>query len=186
MPTSPISVSAWATLDDGSTQRNIVSKGYNGTNTQFSLLNVGSKPSFQSFDGSPQGVTATSDFSATEFKFIAGTFDGTTYRIYVNGVLEGAQAAAAPVATNQAVMIGAVDTSAIGILQFWLGKILDVRVYNRVLADADVWAMYDPVSRWDLYWQPTRRLFVNLPAGGGSPLLRSLVMEGGMTGGMLQ
>lgn len=42
---------------------------------------------------------------------------------------------------------------------FISGRITDIRVYNRVLSDAEVYQLYDPATRWELY-QPMARMFV--------------------------
>lgn len=52
-----------------------------------------------------------------------------------------------------------------------LGNVAELRRYNRVLSDADLASLYDPMTRWDLYTQP-RPLWIDVPAavaGGGKP-----------------
>jgi hypothetical protein len=51
------------------------------------------------------------------------------------------------------------EIGAIGGISGWDGLIADVRIYKRALSDAEVWALYDPRSRWDLYWQPNTRAY---------------------------
>lgn len=50
----------------------------------------------------------------------------------------------------------------------WDGSIADFRVYRRALTAADVWALYDPATRWELYSAPSARVFFSLPTGGGA------------------
>lgn len=40
-----------------------------------------------------------------------------------------------------------------------------LQVWNRCLRDQDVWQLYDPATRWDLYWVPSARTFFDI--GGG-------------------
>ena len=47
---------------------------------------------------------------------------------------------------------------------WFTGQIAEVRVYNRALTDNEVWELYAPQTRWDLYWQPSRRVYVQAPA----------------------
>lgn len=49
------------------------------------------------------------------------------------------------------------------------GLIADARVYNRALSDAEVYALYDPRSRWELYYPLGRRTY-SFPVAGASPL----------------
>lgn len=41
---------------------------------------------------------------------------------------------------------------------YFSGSVYDLRIYNRALTDAEVWQIYDPATRWELY-KPTRRLW---------------------------
>ncbi len=50
--------------------------------------------------------------------------------------------------------IGAVRDSSPG--SYSDGEIGDVRLYNRALSDAEVWSLYDPATRWELYAPPAR------------------------------
>ena len=43
-------------------------------------------------------------------------------------------------------------------------------IYNRALTAAEAYALYDPATRWDLYWQPARRLWLDL---GAAPVTAS-------------
>ena len=36
----------------------------------------------------------------------------------------------------------------------------DGRIYHGIaLTESDIWAMHDPATRWDLWWQPTRKMY---------------------------
>lgn len=48
------------------------------------------------------------------------------------------------------------------------GSIIDARIYNRALSDADIWQLYDPKTRWDLYAVPQRRSWVDAPAAAAT------------------
>ena len=45
---------------------------------------------------------------------------------------------------------------------FWRGLIRDVRVYGRALSAAEIWSLYDPATRFDL-WAPRRSWLVEPP-----------------------
>lgn len=47
-----------------------------------------------------------------------------------------------------------------------MGPFGEVRIWNRALTDADVWALYEPSTRWDLYQMPSARVYFN--SGGGT------------------
>ena len=50
--------------------------------------------------------------------------------------------------------------------QAFLGFMADIRIYNRALSAAEVWAMYDPATRWELYAPVMPQFYVLAPAGG--------------------
>lgn len=91
---------------------------------------------------------------------VAATYDDNgdrKVRIFLNG-LEVAY-------TDQTAAIGALlDDSALDLTigslspNFWYmnGRIGDVRIYNRGLTDTEVWQLYDPPTRWELYQLPRR------------------------------
>lgn len=47
--------------------------------------------------------------------------------------------------------------------------LFDARVYNRPLSAREIWALYAPATRWELYWVPSSRVFFSITAGGGGP-----------------
>jgi hypothetical protein len=66
---------------------------------------------------------------------LAGTFDGTTLRLYVNGTEVGTRAVAGPMATST----GVLRMGGNGIWgEFFAGRIDEVRVYNRALSVAEI------------------------------------------------
>jgi len=66
---------------------------------------------------------------------LAGTYDGTTMRIYVNSVLVSSRAQTGPVAVVAGPLtIGGDATSG----QYWNGRIDEVRIYNRALSQDQI------------------------------------------------
>ena len=65
---------------------------------------------------------------------VAGTYDGTTMRIYYNGVFENSVAGPSAILTNdEPLRVGQNDAS-----RFFKGTMDDVRVYNRALSDEEI------------------------------------------------
>jgi hypothetical protein len=162
--------SAWVSLQAATSGGYIITKGYDGANTQLQMY-VGSSglPAFGSYNGSVHEVVSAVPVSTTDLSLVTGVYDGATYRIYVDGLLRGSSVDVSPVATSQKLLIGAVDASGSVVGHFGndVGFITDARVYGRALSAAEVWALYDPRTRWDLYWVPGRRVYGDLGAGGG-------------------
>lgn len=64
----------------------------------------------------------------------------------------------------------------------YLGAIEDARIYNRALAAAEVWNLYDQRTRWELRGQPGRRTHYGSTAGAGPSgqyIRRARAMSGG-------
>lgn len=85
--------------------------------------------------------------------------------VYVNGV-KGTSGAGVTTATTT-------DDCSIGystaFTNYFPGKIADVRIYNRALSSAEIYALYDPSSRWSAYTPVVNRtyMFVGSSGGGG-------------------
>ena len=76
-------------------------------------------------------MTASSKLSTSAWRHLAVTYDGTTLRIFIDGVQLGSAAATGGVAvSNGALQIGG---SSIWIDEWYSGLIDDVRIYDRAL-----------------------------------------------------
>lgn len=105
------------------------------------------------FFGLSNADTAASAVAGTPVS-LAGTYDGTSVRIYVDGLLKTTQATAAGnVAGGGVVLMSIGEAPYDATHNNFNGFISDVRVYGRCLSDTDVHAIFDPSSRWDLYYQ---------------------------------
>ncbi len=76
---------------------------------------------------------------------ICGTFDGSAITIYVNGLNDNGGASGAFSATADLIIGGAAGS------QRWGGNISDLRLYNRLLLPIEVYQIFSPQTRWDLY-----------------------------------
>jgi hypothetical protein len=142
--TTNFSVSAWVNPATMDADRQIVSRGYDGTNTQWELKTstAGGKVFFRSWQGGHVGVESSATIPTETWTHLVGTFDGTTWRIYINGTLDNSAVAAAPLVTARHAVIGGVDTPT-GFRQLWDGLIDDVRIYDRALTNEEIDALAD-------------------------------------------
>ncbi|MBL7738685.1 MAG: DUF4082 domain-containing protein, partial [Chitinophagaceae bacterium] len=90
-------------------------------------------------------VTGTSKLTLNTWTHLASTYDGTTFRLYVNGVQVSSLAATGNIAvTTDPLRIG--GTTALA-AQYFAGLIDEVRIYNRALSQAEIQAdMNIPVT----------------------------------------
>ena len=118
----------------------------------FAFRNTGTEsPTFSGFSGGPHRVVVT---------YAAGTLS-----VYRNGQLVGTStsATASLPSTSEYFSIGRGNGSSPA--YYASADLADICAWSRVLTPAEVWADYDPATRWDLYWQRRRTFFI--PAGGG-------------------
>jgi hypothetical protein len=90
----------------------------------------------------PYGVVNGGKIAPGEWQLVAGTYDGTTGRLYVDGKLVASGAFAAPGTVNLPVNIGAHYLGGTG----WNGRIDEVQLYDRALSDAEVRAIHEAGS----------------------------------------
>lgn len=108
--------------------------------------------------------------AANDLKHAVGIFNpqsgGLACQVYVNGaanpsLFSATADASIPTATAN-VLIGRAEYS--GFTNPFDGNIWDVRIYNRALFPDEVYTLYDPETRWDLYWVPPKRVYFDVSA----------------------
>jgi Concanavalin A-like lectin/glucanases superfamily len=77
---------------------------------------------------------------ASTWVHVAGTYDGSALRIYVNGVLDNTLAVTGHTCVNTSPLgIGAKNRTATGVVEAYFdGRIDDLRVYNRALGASEI------------------------------------------------
>jgi RHS repeat-associated protein len=140
--TTGMSLSAWVKLDSpDSTWREVLYKK-RGTGRSYDLAadTTSAKPSMALGTGTSDPVIyGTSQLPTAEWAHVAGTWDGTTAKYYVNGTLVRTQAMAGPIATGTDMLY--LGTRAND--RYLDGTIDEVRIYNRALSQSEVQADRD-------------------------------------------
>ncbi len=134
-----LTVAVWVYPTDIAVDQQIVSKGFDGTRTQWELKTSSSdcKVSFRHWQPGEVGVQSIQTLPESTWTHVAGTYDGTTWKIYFNGVLDNQNVAGPIVETSRNLLIGAVDING-SPGQFWKGKLDDIRLYNYALDSAEI------------------------------------------------
>jgi hypothetical protein len=102
---------------------------------------------------------------------IVGTYDGTTAKIYVDGALDNSGARTGTSGTHTLGFGSAIDG---GPGSSYTGLLADIRLYNWALPADLIAAMFDPRTRWDLYY-PLRQRVWALPLAAG---LKTITLQG--------
>ena len=134
--TNGLTIEAWVNPTIGSGWRSVVMKETSG-GLAYALYsaNNSSRPEGYVHTSSDMGVAGTSAVALNTWTHLALTYDGTTLRIYANGVLVKSGSAPGLAATSASPLrIG--GDSVWG--EYFKGLIDEVRVYNRALSAAEI------------------------------------------------
>lgn len=172
----PLTVMCWFNTDATTDNDVLMAIGSSATADAFTLSAQGGaagdpiRAYSEVAAGSSAGSTSTG-YTAGSWYHAVGVFSGDSSRAaYLNGGSKGSNS------TSRAVTFSALNTlriaagAAAAAANFFDGRIMDARVYNRALTDAEVltyyqnpWDLYLPVHRWwmqpsflaDLFVTPT-------------------------------
>lgn len=135
-----ITFMAWFSPGDVLTSRRLMVKN----NSIFVIFDFGNKDSID-FLVKPDNTFAeskTTDWKVGEWYHFAGTFDGKTMKVYVNGKLEGEVANNVPIAPSDLELwIGGDDFGRP--TDFFPGTIDEVRLYEKTLTEAEIQKVMD-------------------------------------------
>ena len=138
---SSISISCWINLASVSGNQSIISQYQNSTPASSSMwiLTIGTQIWFLFADGgSFAAAKYTSTLQTGLWYNVTGTYDGTTIKIYVNGVLGSVEDTLSGInASSLPLLIGAVNNASnSGKEQFFNGSIDELAIFDYAL-DAD-------------------------------------------------
>jgi len=134
-----VTISAWIYAETTGTGGAILSKPVStGTDNSWQLeqLDTG-QVSFSG--GTVHYLDSPAVVTANAWHHVAGTWDGTTKKLYVDGTMVASVAATLSYDTH-VIYLGADNNNGTTVL-YWTGSIDDVRVYNRVLTDTEIAAL---------------------------------------------
>jgi hypothetical protein len=133
--TSDLTIMAWFNPNDVLTSRRMMSKN----NSIFVIFDFGDPNSVELLvkPNNDFVESKTKDWKVGEWYHFAGTFDGKTLRVYINGELEGENDIGQKIATsNLELWIGADDLGNPD--AYFPGIIDEVRIYNKTLTEAQI------------------------------------------------
>jgi len=153
----PLTLTAWTRSNDDTAAQAIVSiYDFDAVNVSHRIQlrgPAGGDPiSAISQSGAAVGqADAAIGFTAGKWHFVAGVFSSATLRtVYVDGGHPGSDVTNVTPANLSHTGIGAWGSTSIYV-NFMSGQIADARIYNRALTAAEIWQLYDPATRWELY-----------------------------------
>jgi len=158
-PTCPLTIDLWAyrTGGEGSVMHLIGKRGEfacSSSNTEGTYQmgwNASPSPG-HFFFGNPGGpqVDVFQDLPLNTWTHLAGTFDGSTYRFYINGVLAGVTSGNLGPVNNSTLRIGGS-----GACNTFPGLLDEVEIFNRALSEEEIQAIYNAGSAGKCKPEPT-------------------------------
>jgi hypothetical protein len=144
-PANQITLSAWIRPSATGTQY-IVKKGRQSEVDGYELSLSSTGKVFVRFNQRSSGDAFRVDSASTipvngAWTHVAATYDGSTLRLYINGVLQASKNASFQIAASSLPLsIGAEDDGYRG----YRGAVDDVRIYNRALGASEIAALVNP------------------------------------------
>jgi hypothetical protein len=144
-----VSVAAWVRFDqstsDQTIQHLIIDRSTPASQLGYALLvdqPANDRLAFRVYDGSSSQEAAWNvpAIEANHWRYVVGTYDGATIRLYVDGQLRASQAWAGVMQNDftKSLRIGAGHD----------GRIRDARLYNRAISTAEIARLYGQVVWW--------------------------------------
>jgi Concanavalin A-like lectin/glucanases superfamily/Bacterial Ig domain/Cadherin-like domain/Putative Ig domain/Calcineurin-like phosphoesterase len=170
----PITIAAWVKPEKTATQY-LVKKATQGATDGYELSLATTGTVFTRFNQDSSGNTYRLDSTGSyptdgsTWVHVAATYDGTTIRLYINGVLDGSVAGPASIATNNLGL--GIGAQADGTSQFQ-GAMDDIYLYGRALSAGEIadLATVTPDGAPDV---PT----LNSPADGATGVIASPTLD---------
>ncbi len=130
-----VTIEAWVNTNSSNNLQTIVGN-YEGANMTFALRLDGLSPNFSVNNGIFNSIIGTTVLSPNTWYHIAGTWDGSTIKVYVNGILDGSVACVGNfVTTAEPFKIGGGLSNG---TEYFSGKIHGVRFWNFAKTESEI------------------------------------------------
>lgn len=144
--TTGLSISAWCRSAHATNNQRVIDKGAIGTSPylEYSLNlsgNVAGKPSLEiTTGGTLTALSGTQSYAVGTWFHLAGTWDGTTMRIYFNGIEDGSVGKTGTITPQN-------NNATLGYFApfasfFFDGELDSITVFNRGLSSSEVFSIY--------------------------------------------
>jgi hypothetical protein len=140
-----ITVSAWVRLPTVSSSgyERVMAARSSGGNTYAFLRLWDGNPNFGSASSTSNQAVGSSVVPENEWVHLVGVWDGSEYRVYLNGSLDGSTSGNWESVDADAYIAARNDQNDGTVTQYNELSVCDVRVYNRALSAAEIQTLYE-------------------------------------------
>ena len=175
------SIAGWVRLDVHVNNAAVLENGATTETCSLAFSSTGQVRVNGRSSGGLQTLTTTATVPLGVWRHVVGTHDGSTFKVYIDGVLVSSSSNAFALTTPSGnLTLGA---SLQGTDEFLSGRLHDVRLYNRAIAAEEVAELHGLLGRWkldetsgvaaaDSSGQGLAGTYVNSPATGRSRRVR--------------
>ncbi len=152
-PFTEISISGWIYPNSAVLCGSMYNIRYSSYVTYLGYLESGLFGFSVGGDVTDRVTISTGDLTLNSWNYVVGTYNGTTMKIYVNGVLKNTRTVSATIRSSGTVNIGR-DPAVSG--RNFDGKIDEVGIWNRSLTSIEISEIYN--ASWKNYWVKVENL----------------------------
>ena len=165
-PANALTLSAWVNTNNLSSTQMLVAKYKSGLIQYFIRIQSSGRLRFSlNAGGAVTDLNSNAIITVNAWHHIAGTYDGTQMRLYIDGVLDAFASKSGSMTDNGSNFnIGRHENN----VMFFAGLLDEVRIYNRALGDTEVLALYNAGIQPPPIDTTPPTVFVTAPASGST------------------
>lgn len=153
----------WVELDTTSGTQTFVKR-----DAEWIVRADGSTLAYYQWDAGGLTTLNSITLSTATLYHIVCSWNQDAMKVYVNGFLRHSNSGKTSAPVNIGNIIGIAAQPSGG--EALDGRLADVRIYSRALSDAEVFQLYAPQTRWQLY-QPSPMAVNDIAVAGGQPMM---------------
>jgi hypothetical protein len=143
------SIACWVNLDAYVASAALLQNGATSQNCELAITSTGQVTIAGRSSGGLQSHSSTATLPLNTWRHVVGTYDGSTFKVYIDGVLSSSASNTFTIISTQSGNL-TIAASLEGTDQYLDGRLHDVRFYNRAIAADEVAELHGLIGRWEL------------------------------------
>lgn len=144
--TNSYSIAGWVYLNAHVDNAAMLENGSSTDSCSLAFSSTGQVRFMGRASGGLQSHLTTTTLGLRKWTHVVGTYDGATFRVYIDGQLASSASNAFTLVTPSGVLTLGASLQASD--EFFNGRLQDVRLYNRAISAAEIAAIYGLIGHW--------------------------------------